>query len=215
MARATGPLLSISASGSLAHALTFAHLGGKGIAKRIPQRKTPRTQHARAARTRHAFLQQAWKADIVLNNLDPDWHPLASERSISPYNAFVGFNLDRTKSEAGPIPSPTNIFPGDPGTYDTPTHTVSGNTLTITLNGGTPGVDWGIWFSLLQNPLQGWQPWNIASYIDALATGIIGAACKPILNLPHGSTWYPAWRSFSFDGTLSPPALSIAPIHIP
>jgi hypothetical protein len=214
MARTTGPLFSLAATGTLGKALTFSSVPGKSITKRKPERAISRSRPERAARAKMQFLQRAWAPDVLTNNLAPDWQPLAAQRAIPPYNAFLSDNLERASGSDAPRLSPTQLFGDDPGTLFGLTAHVSGTSVNFTANIDAAASMWGGWIYLLQNPLEGCKPQFVAGSWDVLIFGDIAPPAYPIQNLPHNSVWYYGWRTFSYDGVLSTQSIPGATIHI-
>lgn len=90
MAKTSGPLLSLSATGSIADSITFGSWRGVSYARQKVTPANPRTAAQQANRTRFALLREMFKlAPAVLR---APWTAFASGRKFTDMNAFVGEN---------------------------------------------------------------------------------------------------------------------------
>lgn len=100
MVKLKGPGLATSASGQLAGELIFSNWKGKPYVKKFRAPKQPRTNPQVAMRAAMRFLSTAWDA------IDPSgkatWHDLATETSITRFNAYQAYNLGRWRSRKPP-----------------------------------------------------------------------------------------------------------------
>jgi len=87
MARVTGPLMSIDASGSIASTIVYSKWRGRNYVRRHAIPANPRSGPQLAARAVIAFLGRAWETVTVPNRAT--WEDVADAAKISPFNAFV------------------------------------------------------------------------------------------------------------------------------
>lgn len=99
MARATGPLFSVSAEGSIGNALTYTTWKGRATikAKSIPT--NPNTLAQRQARFYIKLLNTLW--DTLSAEEKATWSAEALARSMSEFNAFTSENLRRRSANQG------------------------------------------------------------------------------------------------------------------
>lgn len=104
MALVTGPLLSLDASGSVAGSLVFAKWKGRPYVRQLVTPSNPKSANQRATRAMFKFLAQAWAG--LSGAEQADWQTLADATTVSPFNAFVGYNMDRWTQFETPYDSP-------------------------------------------------------------------------------------------------------------
>jgi hypothetical protein len=103
MARVTGPLLSLKASGSVANLLTWLNSPtGANVRKLGPQKNIP-SAAKQSHRVMFSFLQKAWPGLTIVEQ--ETWSTRALHRSVTPMNAFCAFNLDRWRQYLAPVKS--------------------------------------------------------------------------------------------------------------
>jgi hypothetical protein len=142
MARVTGPLMSIDASGTLADTLTFAKWKGRNYVRERVIPENPKSAEQTGCRMMMSFLAQIWYGLTAPNKAT--WDDMAETKQISAFNAFVGENLSRWQA----VHSPTKEFPAaeasTPLTVTTQTLTggIGHATIEITPSGAT--AIWGL-----------------------------------------------------------------------
>ena len=90
MARVTGPLFSLEASGTIAKTATFAKWKGRQYVRQRVVPSNPRTAGQVAVRAALTFLAQVWKLISPINQAT--WDVAAKQASVSPFNAYLAFN---------------------------------------------------------------------------------------------------------------------------
>jgi hypothetical protein len=105
MALVTGPLLSLDARGKVAGALVFSNWKGRPVVRQLVTPSNPRSAGQTATRAMFAFLAQNWAA--LSAGDQATWEVLAAQTSISPFNAYVSFNMDRWTQFLFPLDTPT------------------------------------------------------------------------------------------------------------
>jgi len=100
MARPTAPLLSLSASGTLAHSLIYSNWKGRPYTKRRVTPRDPRTVPQLASRALMRFLQFRWPGLTSAQLATWDAHP--DRQALSRYHCFLKYNADRWAHYKGP-----------------------------------------------------------------------------------------------------------------
>lgn len=91
MARVTGPLMSVSASGKFAGSMVFTTWKGRPVVRQLVTPANPKSAKQLGVRAMMSFLSQAW-AGLAAGEKD-DYNDGASSKSISPFNEFLSQNL--------------------------------------------------------------------------------------------------------------------------
>lgn len=100
MVKLKGPALSPKASGTLGGALIFSSSKGRAYLKKHRKPKQPRSGKQKSMRAMMTFLSQAWSP--LPGGYPETWQPLADERRVSPFNAYLAANLARWRSQLTP-----------------------------------------------------------------------------------------------------------------
>lgn len=121
MARATGPLFSMSASGTLNDTLVFSHWKGRAYVRTHVIPHNPRVAAQTGIRAMFKFLSQGWKPlDAPAKTT---WLLEATAAKISPFNRYVQENMRRWREFKGPAQDnpPAEAANGNTVTLDAPT----------------------------------------------------------------------------------------------
>jgi len=122
MVKIKGPMMSLDASGSLADALVFSTWKGQPYVRTLVTPTNPKSPAQLGMRAMLAFLSHHW---IILSLEDKTtWAETALNANISPFNAYLAYNLTRWRSFKGP----TNTLPA--------VEAANSATATPTLTGG-------------------------------------------------------------------------------
>lgn len=111
MVRLYGPLMSLDASGTIANAVTFSKWKGRNYARQRVIPANPQSGSQTGMRAMLAGLSKAWANLTALQQ--SYWADLGSASSVSPFNAFVGFNQSRWRQAKGPAIDPTDVSADD------------------------------------------------------------------------------------------------------
>ncbi len=115
MVKLNGPVMSLTASGSLGGALVYATWKGRAYARTLVTPSNPKSGGQTGVRAMFAFLAQQW--DGLGAPAKASWQILADQTTISPFNAFMSANQKRWRN----FKAPGQDFPitegGTPGTY--------------------------------------------------------------------------------------------------
>ena len=145
MASVKGPLMSMDASGKLANAVVFSKWKGRAYVRGHVVPSNPKSAGQKGVRAMMRFLAVVWDGLSALEK--SGWETLAAATGISPFNAFVAYNMDRWTQFTTPI-----ITPGQAaGTAPTMgALTVTGGVRQITYSQAitTPQNIWGVLFFL-------------------------------------------------------------------
>lgn len=93
MAKLTGPLMSLDASGSVASTLTFAKWKGRPYVRQLVTPSNPRSPGQTANRAMLNFLGKQWA--LLSAPEQATWQALADIGKYSTFNAFCSENLRR------------------------------------------------------------------------------------------------------------------------
>lgn len=100
MVKLKGPGLAAQASGQLADELVFSTWKGRPYLKTRSDPRQPQTDGQVAMRAAMRFLSTAW--DALAAYAKATWQPLAAQTSVTPFNAYQGYNLTRWRSRRPP-----------------------------------------------------------------------------------------------------------------
>jgi len=92
MATVKGPLFSMDASGQLAGSVVFSKWKGRNYVRRHAVPANPKSALQVGTRSMMRFLSQEWDGLSALPAAS--WEEPAEALSISPFNRFVGMNMD-------------------------------------------------------------------------------------------------------------------------
>lgn len=144
MVRVQAPALSLEASGSLGGALVFAKWKGRAYIRTLVTPANPRSGGQVGMRAMLKFLSQDWSNVSAANQAT--WETRADQQTISPFNAFIGYNQFRWRD----FLAPTQHDPED--TADTAavlgalSASAGVRSITVTQAVTTANDGWGILF---------------------------------------------------------------------
>lgn len=105
MASAQAPLFGLDASGSIGGAITFSKWKGRNVVRIKSTPSNPRSAAQTSTRAMMSFLGNIWAS------LSPTekaaWQTLADADRVSPFNAFVKYNMKRWTQFTTPYDMPT------------------------------------------------------------------------------------------------------------
>lgn len=110
MALVTAPLLSLDARGKFAGALVYSNWKGRPTVRQLVTPANPKSAGQVSTRAMFRFLAQNWANLSAANKAT--WEAGAASLSVSPFNYYVGFNMDRWTQFTFPFDTPTSV----PGT---------------------------------------------------------------------------------------------------
>lgn len=100
MAKVTGPLMSMSASGTLGGTLVFAEWNGRAYVRKHVIPTNPKSAMQTGVRAMWKFLAKFWAAIAALDKAT--WAAIADPQQISNFNAFMQYNMDRWQNFFSP-----------------------------------------------------------------------------------------------------------------
>lgn len=107
MARVTGPLFSMSASGSIGKALTYATWKGKEYVREWFTPSNPQSTNQTNVRTALTLLIAYWHATAVGDKAI--WDAAAEGMGMSGFNLYVKRGMDEYVSQLGVSVTPTSV----------------------------------------------------------------------------------------------------------
>ena len=142
MALVTGPLLSLEASGQVAGSIVFSKWKGRPYVRQLVRPSNPKSAGQVSTRAMFRFLASAWASMTTAQQAT--WESLAAADTVSPFNAYMAWNMRRwTQGEA------PEVEPNFSGSIINPvmgTLTAAGGVREATLEQAvtTPNDIWGI-----------------------------------------------------------------------
>jgi len=149
MARTTGPLMSVDASGKFGGSMVFSKWKGRNYARQLVIPKNPKSAKQTGVRAMMKFLAKAWHGKVLPKWVG--WTDAAASKMISTFNAFIGENLFRWQEFKGP----TEVYPA--------AETANAITLTQVV---TPGQGFA---TIVNTPSGAGDNWGIAIFRDTAA----------------------------------------------
>lgn len=141
MARATGPLMSMDASGTIGKTITYSKWKGRNYVRRWVIPHNPQSALQISTRAMMTFLSQAW-AGISAPDKD-SWSAFAESLKVSTFNAFIRSN-QKAFGNFDPIYSATPAARIEtPDAVTSVADAVDGKLATITLTLATFLTTWG------------------------------------------------------------------------
>lgn len=107
MARTTGPLLSMDASGSVGNSLTFAKWKGRNYVRRYAIPANPKSIGQTSIRTAMQYYTSMYKANTAA--VEAAFADIAQSQKLSPFNAFISAAMKAWKSSVMLEPDGTEV----------------------------------------------------------------------------------------------------------
>jgi hypothetical protein len=170
MAKTNGPLFSLEASGTIGKAITYGKNKGRNFVRVRVTPANPQTAAQTGVRSNFSGLVLLWKANTAA--LESAFATIATQRQISSYNAFIGFNQKRLSQDKGPADTPTP-------TEAAPFNNASGLAASVSDK----------YVSLTWTPSPDADAWGMAIY-RALDNTPVGIRTELIAMLPNGTSAY-------------------------
>jgi hypothetical protein len=92
MAVLTGPGMSLDASGKFAGAMVFSKWKGRNVLRQLVTPANPQSVAQTSTRAMFEFLSKAWAGLSAAQQAT--WQTLADARVVSPFNAYVKFDME-------------------------------------------------------------------------------------------------------------------------
>lgn len=100
MVKVAGPMMSMDASGTIANTATFSKWKGRNYVRQRVIPANPKSGPQTGIRAMMKFLSQYWYG--MGSTPQGTWLERAAQTAISPFNAFVAYNLRRFRSFFAP-----------------------------------------------------------------------------------------------------------------
>ncbi len=140
MAKVTGPLMSISASGTFGGTLVFAEWNGRAYVREHVIPSNPKTAMQTGIRSLWKFLSKYWTNIAALTKAT--WASIADPQQISNFNAYMQYNMDRWQNFFAPTQANPAAEASTPLTVTTQTLTGHEGYASIAI---TPSGSTNIW----------------------------------------------------------------------
>lgn len=194
MAKLGGPLMSMSASGTVGNIITFATWKGRPYVRTRVIPSNPKSAAQLGVRAMMTFLSQQWAGLSTANKAT--WDAAADARKISPFNAFVAANQGFWRDNLPPGKIQTLLRVTAASLISSSTAAAVGRYIGFELTNGVAAGQWGIvaFVSLVTGfPLD----WNTARLVAPLASAATGNwLIGPLAN----DDYFLRYASFSVDG---------------
>lgn len=197
MVKVFGPALSLDASGTLGDALTFSKWKGRHYIRERVIPKNPRSGLQVGFRSQFAFLTQAWAALSDLEKATFD--ELADSLAVSPFNAYIRFNMRRWRNFKPPSHEMPAAETGSPALYNAGTPAATGGVASIQIDWtiATANDNWGLLI------FKGETTFSTAIHNCIAGVYCASAATFSFLDSPlEPATYYYNTRLFTDDGVL-------------
>lgn len=133
--------MSMSASGQLAKTIVFSHWKGRPYVRTLVKPSNPKSGPQKSVRAMLKNLSQRWAALSTANKAT--WQTPADVATVSPFNAYVSYNLTRWSH----FKSPSNVYPAAEAaaapTAPTTTATAGVREITLSMADGATPPTWG------------------------------------------------------------------------
>lgn len=194
MAKLGGPLMSMTASGTVGGIITFATWKGRPYVRTRVIPSNPKSAAQLGVRAMMTFLSQQWAG------LDPadktTWEVAADARKVSPFNAFVSANQGFWRDGLAPGKLQTLLRADTPAVISASGATPSGRYISGGNDLAAGADNWGI--VVYVSTTTGFTPaWNNARLVLAAAGG---SSPEYLIGPLASATYYCRYHSFSVDG---------------
>lgn len=155
MVKVQAPAISLDASGSLAGALVFSKWKGRNYVRSLVKPANPQSGGQTGVRAAFKFLSQEWAG--LGTTEKATWDDLAEQLVVSPFNAYMRFNLLRNRNFLGMTQDETMAPPAGVDAIDDFAAVAGIRQITIELS--TVAVVNGCWgFLLYSSTTLGFTP---------------------------------------------------------
>lgn len=142
MAGVKGPLFSLDASGTIGGAVVFSKWKGRNYVRRHAVPANPKSPSQIGTRAMMRFLAQQW--DGLSDAEKAYWDTPAAVDNISPFNAFIGYNMSRWGLFKYPAQSYPAAETGTAGTIITPVATAQIRSVLVGATVSVLADNWGM-----------------------------------------------------------------------
>jgi len=197
MVRVNGPMMSLAASGTLANTIVFSIWKGRPYARERVVPSNPKSGGQVGRRAMFRFLTQNWAALTTVEKAT--WETLADQDTVSPFNAYIKFNMASWHNYIAPTQDTPATRSGTPTDNVLTAAVWEENRIKLTFAGAVLNDFWGkIVYATLGaafTPAVGNA--IIVEYEDSIASHDI------FWTPPSVATWYFNSQTFSDDGAIA------------
>lgn len=129
MATVKGPLFSLDASGAVAGSVVFSKWKGRNYVRRHAIPANPKSSSQLSVRAMMRFLSQDWTNLSTANKAT--WNTRAAVTNVSPFNAYIQYNMARWGLEEYPSIEDPAAESGTAGTLANESATAGVRSITI------------------------------------------------------------------------------------
>jgi len=194
MVKVQGPMMSLSASGSLAKTVTFSSWKGRPYVRELVKPANPKSALQVSMRAMFKFLSQQWAGLSSANQAT--WDDAAEQITASAFNAFVRANQARWRSYLSPSKDDPAVNGTDDATFATWTATAGVREISVEyLVSEVTYTAWGL--AIHRSTTMGFTPSisNVVAVVEALD----GAGAIYVDGPLDPDTYY--YRGSTFDET--------------
>ena len=142
MATVKGPLFSIGASGSIGGAIVYSTWKGRPYVRQHAVPSNPKSVGQVSIRAMLKFLSQYW---ATLSDVQQaDWETRAAVTNISPFNAYLSYNMTRWGLGLYPSQADPATETNTPGTTANATSTAASRSIDLSCDISVLADNWAI-----------------------------------------------------------------------
>jgi len=141
MVKVNAPAMSLGASGSLGGAIVFSTWKGRNYVRELVIPANPKKPGQVGVRAMFKFLAQIW--DGLTDPNKATWDDRADDMVVSPFNAFMSYNLKRWRNFQTPSQEDPAAEVATAPDAMTGVATPGVRSMTLALTHGTLLADWG------------------------------------------------------------------------
>lgn len=141
MVKVAAPALSLDASGTLADAMVFSKWKGRNYVRSRVIPANPRSGAQRGVRSMFKFLTQFWAG--LAAGTKADWEPRGDATAISPFNAYLSYNMFRWRNFLCPSQLDPATETGTAPSAPTGVATAGVRQISVAITKGANAPDWG------------------------------------------------------------------------
>jgi len=201
MVKLTGPIMSLAAGGSVGKVLTVANWKGRPYAKKFSIPTNNQQAAQLGIRAVMGFLSNQWASLSAAEQAT--WENLAASKDLSPFNAYLGYNLQRSTEDE----MPTQEFPPaaglNPGNFVNMAPEVHATYVVVKFANFPGNPVWAT--TIYRSASAGFSP-GPENRLFMVPAGIFPTGSSVIDRPPSHGTWYYKFRSGNptGGGLLSP-----------
>ena len=140
MVKVSAPAMSLDASGSLGGSVVFSKWKGRNYARVLVIPSNPKTAPQISVRAMMRGLSQDW-TNLTAGN-KATWATRAASMIVSPFNAYVSYNLDRWRHFKAPSKQDPATEAGGAPSAPTTTPTAGVREVQLSIADGATPPDW-------------------------------------------------------------------------